>query len=103
MASDAKYYVNDFGYPIIVDTGQDLSTATVLSLLVKKPSGETLTWAGELGPANAYGDYKSISYTVQEGDIDEDGTWSLQAFVEFDSSFQIKGRTVTFRIYPEFK
>jgi hypothetical protein len=72
----SKLYVGDEGTEILVDVGDDISTATVLKLKVLKPSGEADTWDGTLVGTTI------IKYIVQTGDFDESGTYQLQAYVE---------------------
>ena len=98
----SKHYVGAVGTEVLVDTGIDISMATVLHLLVKKPCGSEVTWAGVLGPPNAVGTYTSISYTVQSGDWDIQGWWNVQAYVEMPG-WNGKGATVKFRLYPAYQ
>jgi hypothetical protein len=100
--NQSKYYVGDVGTEILVDTGSDISTATVLKLLVKKPCGAELEWTGELGPPNAVGVYTKIMYIVKEGDWNEAGWWNVQAYVELPG-WKGKGDTVKFKLYSEYQ
>mgnify|MGYP001153685473 CR=1 FL=1 len=97
---EKKHYIGTVGTPIIVDTDEDISTATVLKLLVKKPSGSEVVWEAVLGPANAIGIYTKLQYTVQTGDWDEAGWWSIQAYVEMPE-WKGPGNTVKFKLYAE--
>ena len=74
-------FVGDVGTVIKLDTGTDLSTATVLKIKVKKPNGTTLEWTATQDASNP----KVMTYTIQAGDLDQSGTWKLQAYVEFPS------------------
>ena len=60
---------------IILDTGQDLTSATVTNIKYIKPDETTGTWTGA-----AY-DTTKIKYEVQSGDLDDIGLWTLQAVV----------------------
>ena len=98
----AKYYVGNTGTTILVETGIDLTAATVLSLLVKKPSGAEVTWTGTIGPTNAIGESTRISYVVETGDWDQAGWWSMQSHVE-TPAFVGPGVTVKFELHAAFR
>jgi hypothetical protein len=100
--NESKYYVGDVGTEILIDTGSDISTATVLKLLVKKPCGSTTEWTGELGPPNTVGVYTRIKYVVRQGDWDMAGWWNVQAYVEMPG-WKGRGDTVKFRLYPDYQ
>ncbi|GAO43813.1 hypothetical protein [Flavihumibacter petaseus] len=55
-----------------LDTGIDLSGANNPQVHYKKPSGETGVW-----PATIEG--STLFYNIASGDLNESGTWSLQA------------------------
>jgi hypothetical protein len=58
---------------IQLDTGLDLSTATELKILYKKPDGTVGEWVGVDSSTN-------IVYDFEDGDIDLEGTWRLQSY-----------------------
>lgn len=60
---------------IKLDTGYDLSTATVKKILYKKPDGTKGNWT-----ANHVG--TELEYQVEAGDIDQTGDWILQSYIE---------------------
>ena len=82
----SKHYVGTTGTEILLNTGSDISGATVTEMLVKKPSGATVTWTATILtgdpdlPDNVY-----LKYVVQAGDWDEEGEWEIQADVELPS------------------
>jgi hypothetical protein len=92
---DSKYYVGDIGTVIIVNTCVDLSTATQVSLKVEKPDGTLATWPGTVYETN------SIRYVVQDGDFDQDGEYSVQAYIKIQD-WQGRGATATFRVASVF-
>jgi hypothetical protein len=59
---------------ITLDCGTDLTSATTTRILYRKPSGGTGYWT-----ASASG--TELSYTLNDNDIDESGTWQLQGYV----------------------
>jgi hypothetical protein len=72
-------FMGDVGTEIIVDCGADITTATVRSIVVRKPSGVKVIWPAEMLTSTM------IKYTVLEGDLDIPGKWKLQAYVEMPS------------------
>jgi hypothetical protein len=97
-----KYYVGDVGTEILVETGSPIATAFVKKLYVKKPSGEEVTWDADFGPPNAQGILTSLKYIVADGDWNEPGNWTLQAYVELPE-WQGRGDSVKFKLEPPFK
>lgn len=64
---------------IVLSTGYDISAASVAKILYKKPDGTEGEWEGVVS------DTTKISYDVQDGDLDQVGTWTIQSYVEIDS------------------
>lgn len=89
-----KIYVGDIGTEILLDTGVNITTATVHNIKYKKPDGTTGTWTGTVK------DFTKISYTVQAADLDQAGTYTLQAYVVMVGYWS--GETVTFIVYGDF-
>lgn len=56
----------------------DLTGQTVLELVFRKPSGARVTKTAALSGAASLG---IIKYTTIAGDLDETGSWSLQAHI----------------------
>lgn len=77
-------------FDIILDTTQDLSSATSVAIEYEKPSGAEGTWTGSVSGT-------TIVYTVQVGDIDEVGLWRLQAKAVFTLRVSY-GRVVEMRV-----
>lgn len=61
---------------IELDTSYDISAATEAKILYQKPDGTTGEFVGVVS------DTTKVSYTVDTGDIDQVGTWHMQAYVE---------------------
>lgn len=94
----SKHYVGDVGTIIHVETGHDLSAATTLELRVTKPSGDAVTWTGTV----AGDDDTIIQYIAKTGDLDEAGTWKIQAYVA-SPDWTGLGDTAAFTLYGPFK
>jgi len=71
-----KHYIGEIGTDIILDTGVDISSATVLQVKYQKPDGVTGEWTGTVQ------DTTKIRYTLSEDDIDVAGRWTFQSYVE---------------------
>lgn len=65
----------DIGTVIILDTGEDISTATLVKIRYKKPNGDTGEWTASVNSTE-------VRYTTLAGDIDQTGDWEMQAYVE---------------------
>lgn len=68
-----KHYVGEYGTKLRIYTGQDLTNALQVSLIVKKPNGTEVEWIGAVVDTNY------IEYTVRNGDFDIPGKYVLQA------------------------
>lgn len=59
---------------VTLETGYDISGATVLRILYKKPNGNSGYWTGTLSGTT------KMAYVILAGNIDIAGVWNLQAF-----------------------
>jgi hypothetical protein len=59
---------------ITLSTGKDVSTATASFINYKKPNGYKGQWTATVSGTN-------IVYEVQDGDLNQAGTWRLQGEV----------------------
>jgi len=88
-------YQNDVDIVFRLDTGiDDLSTASKIQILVKKPSGVEAEWT-----ATRYGATSYITYTSIAGDLNEEGDYILQSYVEFGASHPHSGDSVVVTVY----
>lgn len=73
-------HVGDVGTVIRVEPSDDtdLSGASSAEIRYKKPSGATGAWTASIVS-------DGVQYTTTTGDIDEAGTWYLQAYVDLGS------------------
>jgi len=77
-----EIHYNDIGTEFratIVDCNEvaiNISLATELYLIFKKPSGASVTQTASFTDDGSDG---QISYTTVDGDLDEIGTWKIQA------------------------
>lgn len=92
----SKYYVGDIGVKIVVDTGIDISNATVLQLKVRKPDNTEVDWTA------TFEGLTKLSYTIISGDWTQAGRYLLQSYVE-TPTWKAKGETTSFEVYYKFK
>ncbi len=72
----------------------DLENASLIEFIVEKPSGTVVTWT-----AAQVGDTQDITYTTAASDLDELGTYKIQAHVKWDGgSSELHGEIVKFRV-----
>ena len=117
--SENKIYVGDIGTIILVDTSSDISTATKVSLMVKKGSLDEIEWvaANYVETLQEYVDDANVSakltdpefdgmaptdnverrvkYVTVDGDLDVSGKYKVQVRQE---SPTWTGRGMTFEI-----
>lgn len=93
-----KIYEGDIGTIFEVDVGEDLTSANVTDLKVRKPDGTDHTWVGSVnGSINT-----QIDYTITVDDLDQNGIYRFQSYVEF-SAWVGRGETVEFTAYGVFE
>lgn len=96
-----KIHLNDIGTEIRVtvkdcnSNAVDISAATAMSIIFKKPSGTSVTKTASLYTDGTDG---IVTYTAASGLFDEIGTWKLQAEVvapngQWNSSYE------SFKVY----
>ena len=69
-------YRNDIGTELILDCGVTISTATVMKVRAKSPSGGIKTFDATLNNST------SIKYVLVDGDFNVAGNWQVQAYIE---------------------
>jgi hypothetical protein len=90
-----KIYVADTGTAIILDCGQDVSSASVRSIEVRKPDGTLTSWAAVASGTTA------IRFDSLAGTFDMAGVWRVQAKVTLASGVW-RGETVAFTVYANY-
>lgn len=92
--TDAKIYVGDTGTTLNLDTKVSLAGATV-AILAERPDDTKVIW-----PAAAVG--MVARYVTLAADLNQPGTWKLQARVTTAAGRWL-GKTITLKVYDEFK
>jgi hypothetical protein len=68
-------YRDTVGKKIILDVGENISTATTLRIYYRKPHGTSGYWEADLESA------RQMFYILAASDIDEIGVWRVQPYV----------------------
>jgi len=90
-----KVYQNEINKLLKLDCGEDITTATAQSVSVRKPDGTTDTWTASIVDSNY------IQHATVSGDLDQNGTYLVQAVVTIDGVIR-RGNTAEFYVYPTF-
>lgn len=91
-----KIYVGAVDKEILLDVISDISTATLVELHVKKPSGATEEWA-----AMVYNDH-FVRHVVVAGELDEAGVYKVQPWIEMPA-LKDHAQTFEMKVYDEFE
>lgn len=74
----------------------DLSGATVKQIIFHKPDSSLLTKTATLYTDGTDG---KIYYTTLDGDLDQEGLWKIQAYVQFTVAAKFHSDIGTFQVY----
>ena len=93
---------------IVIDTGfEGLDSATLIEIIVTKPSGDIAKWTAEqVDPTDAIWTElgltvtdQDITYTTDSDDLDETGTYKMQAHVEWNAGMdELHGTIEKFKV-----
>ena len=95
MAQCSRVYVDSIGTEIILDTEVAITSATYLSIQVKKPDETTAEWVGTVF------ENTKVKYLLLAGDVDQTGEYALQVYVEMPV-FIGRGCTEKMKVYENF-
>jgi hypothetical protein len=86
-------HVGDVGTVIRITLSDDtdISGASEVRIRYRKPSGTTSYWTASVVS-------NGVQYTTETGDIDESGTWQLQAWIDLSESFSGSTTVATMRV-----
>lgn len=102
--SEEELHYNDVGTVIMTTINDcvsgtssplDVSGAVSVSLVLKSPSGISST---KLAVFDTDGSDGKVKYTTISGDLNEIGTWRMQAVVNFTAS-SFRSNVKTFKVY----
>lgn len=95
MAKEAKVYTNDVGLVIDINMGENISSATSLSLGITKPDHTTTTWTPSIQGTNY------LRYTTVANDLDQAGIYFIQPAFTL-GGWTGKGNTVKFLVHAAY-
>lgn len=90
-----KIYINDKGTEVILDCGEDISTAIETRIYYKDPEGNEGNWIGAIYNLNY------IRY-VNPNEWGISGIWKFQSYVLFATGYHFYGKTYEEEIFPLF-
>ena len=96
--ADTHPFVADIGTILSIDMDYDCSTATDLIFNVRKPDGSEVDWTPTVVGLNG----ETLEYTIESGDLDIAGVWTVQPFVKFSPAQEWSGDPVQFTVYSYF-
>jgi len=82
-------FTTDVGTRIRLDTSTDLTGYSEVKILALSPTGTAYTLAASVV------DSKKIEHTKTATTLNEEGTWTLQAYVKFADGTEYKGDLVS--------
>ena len=91
-----KLYQNDIGTIFTIDCGSDISGAINTRLLIRKPDGTLVEWTAVTYDSNY------LRYTTVAGDLDQVGSYKLQATLNINN-WSGRGETTSFTVYSSFR
>lgn len=91
-----KIYANDDGTAIILDTKEDLATATAYSIEALTPSNAELSWAATIVETT------KLRHITATGELLAPGEWRFQAKVTFPDGTWY-GDTVRAMVYKKWR
>lgn len=91
-----KIYVGDVGTAIILDTEEDLTDASAVTIEVRKPNGKEVTWTG------AKFETTKVKYVIVIDDLDQSGKYHMQTKV-ITPTGSWRGGTVPMEVYKKWK
>jgi len=91
------FYVGTIGLEILIDTGMDLSTATAVSILIRRQNGTTGTWTAE-PYADGTAEQTCARYKTVAGDLDVAGVYQAHARVTLADGSILTGALTEFLV-----
>lgn len=100
LITDSNLFANlNYKASTIEDAVAGTVGTSTYAIKVKKPDETEVSWTATLDTANNH----KIKYIIQEDDLDQFGTYYLQAYAELASGWKGRGETVELEIYSTFK
>ena len=96
--SETFHYIGDIGTVIELETGEDLTSATVTEIHIEKPDDSTVILSG----AAIAGESGNSKIQATLFDLVLSGTYTVQAYVELPTPWKGFGKSATFRVYKKY-
>lgn len=90
-----RVYTTDVGTKIKLDTGQDLSSGVGSHKIVAK-----LKVGAAVDLTTTVEETTKLQHVKTAATLDSQGTWNLQAHVEFTDGSEYRGEAVELPVYP---
>lgn len=97
--SETKFYIGDDGTGLIVNLGTDIDGATDTKLKVRKPDRQEVEWPASVVEIDGAKNF--LKYITQTGDLDQVGTYKLQASLTL-GPWSGLGETTSFQVHSTF-
>lgn len=95
----SKIYKNQSSLRLILDTDEDISTATTLQIKYSKPSGTSGTLTATISGTTAM--YYDFTNTAGVSELNESGLWRFWSKVTFSDGRIGYGEPVNIMVYDE--
>ena len=92
-----KTYVGDAKTQIEINCHEDISSATVIEIIARKPNGTVATWSATLLGTN------SLKYVTDSTTLDQSGIWKIQPHITMPTWGPGLGETDELIVYDRFK
>jgi len=92
-----KHYENEIGTAIILETGSDISTATVHKIFLRNPDGLVVEKAATIEGT------QNLQYITVDQDLVPSGEWKAQGYIELPSGWKGYTETADFTILNRFE
>jgi len=89
-----KVFTTDVGTLIKLDTETDLGEATLVNILARKPSGDTVVLAATVVETT------KVQHTKTALTLNVAGSWDLQAYARWTGGTEHYGEVIHQEIYP---
>lgn len=98
--ADIKHYMGETGLLVVLNMNEDVSTANLAEIRVKKPDLTEVTWSAV--PYSVAGVPNYILHTTEVSDLDQSGVYELQAYVRMPDWAGI-GETAKWVVYHRYE
>lgn len=98
MPETGYHYDGEVGTTIQVETEKDLTDATVTEIHIQKPDDTEVILSATPQSGNV-----GLSVLSAVQNLDQAGTWIVQAYAEFATPWEGFGKAVTFEVFNKYQ